>query len=283
MQFDVQSSVAVNFGRTVEKLLAHRATQTAVTVSALLLLSWGFAQGTWRVWQPASPAIDRSGSADAIDLKTLFSARPFGSAAPSPANDDASVARSTLNLSLTGVAMLRSGGCALIVVQGQPESAYCMGEDLSPGVRLVGVQRDRVVILRNGTRESVLMKDAEDSPQMSAAAAPQATVESTGLERRLVDRRQLQQQLGRPEFLNQALIVPNPAGGGGFLVREVQTGSLYEKLGLRPGDVIRTVNGQPLTNMDDVMKLYQQFGSVQRVLVDVQRQGRSETLYYDMR
>jgi len=282
MQLDAQSSV-VNLGRTLEKLLAHRATQTAVTVSALLLLSWGFAQGTWKVWRPASPAIERSGGADAIDLKTLFSAQLFGKAAPSPANDDARVARSTLNLSLTGVAVLQSGGCALIVVQGQPESAYCAGEDLSPGVRLVGVQRDRVVILRNGVREAVLMKDAEESPPTLAAAAPQATVESTGLGRRLVDRRQLQQQLGRPEFLNQALIVPNPAGGGGFLVREVQSGSLYEKLGLRPGDVIRTVNGQPLTNMDDVMKLYQQFGSVQRVLVDVQRQGRSETLYYDMR
>jgi general secretion pathway protein C len=96
-----------------------------------------------------------------------------------------------------------------------------------------------------------------------------------------VDRKQLQQQMGRPEFLSQALIVPNPDGG--FLVRQIQPGSLYEKLGLRPGDVIRNVNGQALTSMDDVMKLYQQFGSAQRVLVEVQRQGRNETLYYDMR
>jgi type II secretory pathway component PulC len=43
------------------------------------------------------------------------------------------------------------------------------------------------------------------------------------------------------------------------------------------------VNGQPITNMDDVMRLYQQFSSAERVLVDVQRQGRNETLYYDMR
>jgi len=47
--------------------------------------------------------------------------------------------------------------------------------------------------------------------------------------------------------------------------------------------VIRNVNGQALTSMEDVMRLYQQFGSAQRVLVEVQRQGRNETLYYDMR
>jgi len=96
------------------------------------------------------------------------------------------------------------------------------------------------------------MKDAEEPPPSRRSDR------SVGRHRsQLVDRRQLQQQLGRPEFLNQALIVPNPDGG--FLVRQIQAGSLYEKLGLRPGDVIRNVNGQPLTNMDDVMRLYQQF------------------------
>jgi len=128
----------------------------------------------------------------------------------------------------------------------------------------------------------VLLKDLEKNAALitpAPAAPPIVQPSSTG--GTLVDRKQLQQQLGKPEFLSQALIVPNPEGG--FLVRQIQPGSLYEKLGLRPGDVIRNVNGQALTSMDDVMKLYQQFGSAQRVLVEVQRQGRSETLYYDMR
>ena len=151
---------------------------------------------------------------------------------------------------------------------------------VSPGVRLVSVLADRIVILSNGVRQAVLMKGAEAVPGEVAALQP--IVQSVGTDRQIVDRRQLQQQLGRPEFLSQALIVPNP-GGAGFLVREVQSGSLYEKLGLRPGDVIRNVNGQPLSNMDEVMRMYQQFGTAERITVDVQRQGRSETLYYDMR
>jgi len=183
-------------------------------------------------------------------------------------------------MTLTGVAARATGGCALVIVQGQPEAAFCSGEEVSPGVRLDTVERDRIVIVRNGAREAVFMKDAEGGAAGVAVPLP-PMVQPIGTDRQLVDRRQLQQQLGRPEFLNQALIVPNPDGG--FLVRQVQAGSLYEKLGLRPGDVIKNVNGQPLTSMDDVMRLYQQFGTAQRVLVDVQRQGRSETLYYDMR
>ncbi len=265
----------------IQALLTHRTLPAAAAAAALLALCWTLAQGTWRVLQPSSPAVSRAAGADLTDLRGLVDAQFFGRAAPAgnPAAE-ASVAPSNLNMTLTGVVAQASGGCALVIVQGQPESAFCSGEELSPGVRLDSVQRDRIVIVRNGAREAVFMKDV-DASAVSGAPPPPPIVQSVGTDRQLVDRRQLQQQLGRPEFLNQALIVPNPDGG--FLVRQVQAGSLYEKLGLRPGDVIRNVNGQPLTSMDDVMRLYQQFGTAQRVLVDVQRQGRSETLYYDMR
>jgi len=264
----------------IQVVLSHRAMPAAATLAALLLLCWTLAQGTWRVLQPASPAVARAGGADLADLRGLGGVQLFGRAAPRSPAAEASVAPSNLNMTLTGVAARATGGCALVIVQGQPEAAFCSGEEVSPGVRLDTVERDRIVIVRNGVREAVFMKDAE-SGAAGVVVPPPPIVQSVGSDRQLVDRRQLQQQLGRPEFLNQALIVPNPDGG--FLVRQVQAGSLYEKLGLRPGDVIKNVNGQPLTSMDDVMRLYQQFGTAQRVLVDVQRQGRSETLYYDMR
>jgi general secretion pathway protein C len=276
-------SVAQRFTRSAgsaRAVLAHRAMPALATVAALLLLCWTLAQGTWRVLQPASPAVARAGGADLTDLRALGGVQLFGRAVARSAAAETSVAPSNLNMTLTGVAMRAAGGCALVIVQGQPESAFCSGEELSPGVRLDTVQRDRIVIVRNGAREALVMKDVEGAAAGIAVPLP-PIVQSVGTDRQLVDRRQLQQQLGRPEFLNQALIVPN--ADGGFLVRQVQAGSLYEKLGLRPGDVIRNVNGQPLTSMDDVMRLYQQFGTAQRVLVDVQRQGRNETLYYDMR
>ena len=274
-------SVVQRLVPSAARVLGHRAVPAVATAAALLALCWTLAQGTWRVLQPASPAVARTGGAELTDLRALANAQLFGRAAPSRSTGaEASVAPSNLNMTLTGVAVRASGGCALVIVQGQPESAFCSGEELSPGVRLDTVQRDRIVIVRNGAREAVFMKDVEGTTAgVTAPALP--IVQSTGPDRQLVDRRQLQQQMGRPEFLNQALIVPNPDGG--FLVRQVQAGSLYEKLGLRPGDVIRNVNGQPLTSMDDVMRLYQQFGTAQRVLVDVQRQGKNETLYYDMR
>jgi general secretion pathway protein C len=275
-------SVAQHLVRSAGKIqaaLSHRAMPGAATVAALLLLCWTLAQGTWRVLQPASPAVARAGGADLTDLRGLGGVQLFGRVAPRSPMAETSVAPSNLNMTLTGVAARSTGGCALVIVQGQPEAAYCSGEEISPGVRLDAVERDRIVIVRNGVREAVMLKDSEKEAGLITPPPPIVQPSATGGQ--LVDRRQLQEQLGRPEFLSQALIVPN--ADGGFLVRQIQPGSLYEKLGLRPGDVIRNINGEAITSFGDVMRLYQKFSSAERVLVEVQRQGRNETLYYDMR
>src|SRR5258706_8932676 len=201
----------------IQAALTHRAVPMAAAVVALLWLCWALAQGTWRIIQPGSPMV-AGGGAEAVDLGALTRAQLFGPVAASRSPAAENLAPTNLNITLTGVAMRAVGGCALVIVQGQPESAFCAGEELSPGVRLDAVDRDRIVIVRNGAREAVLMKEAEGA--VAGVTAPTLPiVQSTGPDRQLVDRRQLQQQMGRPEFLNQALIVPNPDGG--FLVRQV--------------------------------------------------------------
>src|SRR5260370_12612106 len=130
-------SVVQRFVPSAGRVLASRAVPAVAAVAALLALCWTLAQGTSRVLQPSSPAVVRAGGADLTDLRALANAQLFGRAAPSrsPAAE-ASVAPSNLNMTLTGVAVRASGGCALVIVQGQPASAFCWGEQLSPGARL---------------------------------------------------------------------------------------------------------------------------------------------------
>src|SRR5881296_2216409 len=165
----------------VQGVLSHPAMPAAATVAALLLLCWTLAQGTWRVLQPAAPAVARAGGADLADLRGLGGVQLFGRAAPRSPAAEASVAPSNLNMTLTGVAARATGGCALVIVQGQPEAAFCSGEEVSPGVRLDTVERDRIVIVRNGVREAVFMKDADGA----AAAAVPPIVQSVGTDRQL--------------------------------------------------------------------------------------------------
>jgi general secretion pathway protein C len=224
-----------------------------------------------------------------FDIKVVQAMNLFGLAAAGPAvaGCQGGVPRTSLNLVLSGVIKLGTSSYALVSADGRSETSIGVGEAIMPGVVLESVHADCITILRGGAREAVTLKELAASLPPGAisqsTAAPSARsqpVRATSPTSAVVDRGLMQKQLQKPEFLSQALIVPNP--GGGFQVREVQAGSVYEKLGLRVGDVIRSVNGEPVNNMDEVMRMYQQFGSANQINVEIVRAGKSETLHYDV-
>lgn len=271
----------------VRAFAGHRAVAVLVNAGALVFVTYSLADSTWRFAQPATPPSQAAASvlprAD-FNIRPLQAASVFGVYASATSGSGLAAAeslpRATLNLVLTGIAMLGQRSYALISGQGTPETAYGIGEQIVPGVTLDSVHPDRVVISRGGIRESLPFKDL--SGGVTAKPAPVgASALKSGPGGAVLDRKTVKGLLQRPDFLSQALIIPN--AGGGFRVGQVQPGSLYERLGLRVGDVIRSVNGQPINNMDEVMRLYQQFGSVREVNVEVLRAGVPQTLHVSLR
>ncbi len=118
---------------------------------------------------------------------------------------------------------------------------------------------------------------------MITATAETANINTVAPNSYAVNREWLSEQMTTPEFLKQARIVPN--AGGGFLVRNIQPGSLYDKFGLKVGDVIRTVNGKQVNSVTDVMKIYGDLtksGGGGTVTLNVVRAGRPEQLTYNL-
>ena len=68
--------------------------------------------------------------------------------------------------------------------------------------------------------------------------------------------------------------------GGGLMVEEAPSGSLTEKLGLRLGDVLLRINGQPVSNHGDLQRLYQQLAQLGQVRLDIMRGGAPSQLRY---
>jgi general secretion pathway protein C len=93
------------------------------------------------------------------------------------------------------------------------------------------------------------------------------------------------QNLG--EVLQQARMVPNivPGSGGkvdGFRFVAIQPGSIYEKLGFKPDDIIKGVNGEPVDSPTKAMELYNALKTESRVQLSVNRGGRDETFRYEI-
>lgn len=272
-----------------------------INLVMLAVLAASLALWTWRVWQPSieAPARTAPPTTDEqttdYDVNALAAANLFGQAAVAPgATALEDIPLSSLNLVLTGVLVNPTNSVALISADGASELPFIVGEEITAGVVLHEVYADRALIRRGATTESLMLKETGPAlPSGSVVTPPprtnnaRRTATAVDVQRSgnqfSVEREQLNKQLQRPEFLSQALMVPNASGG--FLVREIQPGSLYEKLGLKVGDVISSVNGQPVNTIEDVLRLYQQLGGNDgnnQVSLDIRRAGKNESLTYNL-
>ena len=259
----------------------------------LLLLTASLAQWTWLMVKPPLPPLvlappAPSAQQNTFSLQPLLAAHLFGQVSQELRGGRLeNLPISSLNLVLTGVIASASGGYALISVNGQPQESFAVGQTVTGGAELQAVYPDRVVIRRNGVLESLILEGAEKTP-MEQWTPPTATnrppaasgniVQETGTNRYTVEREQLAAQMRTPDFLRQATMIPSKSGG--FQVQQIQAGSLYEKLGLRAGDVIKAVNGQPINSAEDAVRLYQQIPNIGAVQMEITRGGKPENLYY---
>ena len=274
--------------------LLNQRLPAVLNIAALLLLTVSMARWTWQLVPPPAiivpqAAVGGQNASAAYDLQGLLDAELFGKAATAAAPAETAVAAiptSNLNLTLTGVVAAGNESLALIRVNNDPETPFAIGDQIAHGVTLKEVYPDRAIILRGGAVEALLLEDqtAGLGDVSGGAFQPPPTgnvVEPQGNNSYRIDRELVAEQMRDPNIFRQALIVPN--AGGGFLVRQIKPGSIYEKLGLRVGDIIRKVNGRNINSVDEALRLYQQLGGLDQVAdveLEVQRAGRSEQLRY---
>jgi len=84
------------------------------------------------------------------------------------------------------------------------------------------------------------------------------------------------------QMLTQVRIRPYFSAGkpDGFMVSRIKQGSLFQKMGLKNGDVIQGVNDNPIGSADDMLGLYKGLQSGSEVTLNIKRRGKQETLKY---
>lgn len=176
----------------------------------------------------------------------------------------------------------------------------CLGDDAADraAFTIVRIEEDRVVVGLDG--ETFVLARAEPTPTAArssgeppaAGAVPEEGLSGDVLVRRgredeyLIDRRDVHESLadvGR--VTRQIRAVPNFVGGEstGYRVFGIDRGSLFERLGLRNGDVIRGVNAIALTDPAQALALLSDLPRERELTVDVLRGKQARTLRYEIR
>ena len=63
----------------------------------------------------------------------------------------------------------------------------------------------------------------------------------------------------------------------------VRPGSLYTNLGIRSGDILKSVNGEEVTSPTKALELYEKLKTSDNVTLDIERRGRKATYEYNIK
>ena len=87
------------------------------------------------------------------------------------------------------------------------------------------------------------------------------------------------------QILMQARAVPHVVDGKteGFRVFAVQPNSIYQKLGIRNGDILTGVNGSSVDSVSKALTLFETLKTEKKFNIDLNRRGKTETFKYEVK
>ena len=101
-----------------------------------------------------------------------------------------------------------------------------------------------------------------------------------------VSRAEVQQTMENPaQFFSQMRALPHFVNGktDGFSISQVQPGSVFQQLGLQDGDLLTSIDGQPVTNPMQAMGLIQAVKTASAIDLTVNRGGTPTSVHLDLR
>lgn len=279
--------------------------KAAAVVAVTLWVSGPLAATIWH-WSgdtsiAARQVPDRPASVEQplVDLEPIAVLAPFGSVAPEPETQAAT--RTSSDLVLRGVAISSDPtlSAAFIARDGATER-YAAGDSIGEDITLTGIEPGLVRLDVEGRAEILPFPNTvlpeQDDPAASeeetapspldrlraaivaAVPRPESSSEPPETTQDYIElwRDRIRRNPG--EFLDSIGLVP---GGDGYTVAETHD-SGFALVGLKAGDVVRTVNGQPVGDIEEDRRFYDEIVASGLARVEVERGGETMTMSFPL-
>lgn len=222
---------------------------------------------------------------------------PFGASTdPSKPAPDAPPVPSTLPLQLMGtiVHVNAARSIATINLKDKNDMVPVKVDGVIPENvgTVTKIERNKVIFRNNMTQRLEYIEMKEEGTKINfgvSAFKPQQVGEvlkkgETEFELKRGDIDRLTSNL--PDLLQQARAVPRMGPNGQiecWNIADLQQGSLYERLGIKRGDCIKSVNGEKVDSPAKAMELYNALRSNSNAInIGIERSGRDENFNYNI-
>jgi len=281
---------------SVDISTVNRFLPPAVSLLLVVLIAWQLARMIWML-VPGSSIGDIVALPDSLpestaamqsttDVRSIADSHIFGTADIEDsgplliAEDDADLADTRLvNLTLNGTVAseIPNYSVAIISDGGKDQEVYIIGDSVGNNATLHAVYPDRVVLNEKGVLTNLkLPREFKNVPVANVRR-------STTTTRQKPDNSQSIQAVVTQNLTKLTDVIrPTPyrvdGKQVGFRVYPGRDRRKFAALGLRPGDIIKDIDGQELTDVSRAMQIFQSLGTSEQVSVTVERDGESESL-----
>ncbi len=220
------------------------------------------------------------------DVQAIANAHVFGVAdaqtaepAPAPTEDENLSDTRLTNLSLKGTVAseLAEYSVAIISDGSNEEKVYAVDDPIGSGAKLHAVYADRVVLNENGVLTNLKL------PREFAATSAAPVRRTTSNTRQTTRNTQSIQAVVSQNLTKLSDVIrPTPyfvnGQQSGYRVYPGRDRQQFSALGLRPGDLIKDIDGRSLTDPTQAMQVFQSLGTSEQVTVTVERNGQPQTI-----
>ncbi len=275
---------------------ANRYLPALASLLLVVLIGWQIATIIWAlvpgnaagvaVPLPASLPISGTLSNSRSDVTAIAESHLFGVAATGSSGviaviePDADLADTHLvNLVLKGTVASQQAefSVALIADGSNEQKVYAIGDAIGSGASLHAVYADRVVLNEKGLLTN--LKLPREFVTTQASNVRRATTRTRQVSR---NSQSIQAVVSQNLTRLSDVIRPTPylvnGQPAGYRVYPGRDRKQFAALGLRPGDLIKDINGQSLTDPKQAMAIFQSLGTADQVTVTIERNGRPQTI-----
>jgi general secretion pathway protein C len=222
---------------------------------------------------------------------------PFGVKGGGPKAPDAEPVPSSLPIQLVGTIVHVNPARSVATIQLKSKNdqvAVRVEGEIPDGLAVVTkIKRNRLEFRNNSSGQLEYVEIADDAKLQFNAGSKTSSPKQVGevLQKSETDFELKQADITRltsnlPELLQQARAVPVMGAGGqveGFNLVDIQPGSIYEKLGLKKGDVIKSVNGEKVDSPGKAMDMYNALRSgSSSIQIGIGRGGQEQNLNFSI-
>lgn len=218
------------------------------------------------------------------DWRIIADTKVFGTLGVQQASAPAAATPPPSPLSLTLIGTFVTAGQEPYAIiedkKKQTQDMFLLGDSVFDQATLKKIYQDRVEIERLGKLE-VLKLDEFGGPDGPAGAG----IANQG-DDYVVDEAELDKGLENlPLLLTQARAVPYFKDGRSIGLRlfAIKTGSLYEKIGLKNGDILKSINGNSLADITQALKLFEQLKQERSINLVLEREKQDREFKYTIR